>query len=126
VVADRVVVGSAAVGVARHVGPTAWMVLTALAVHAEPAAGCVVTRPSVRSLAAELELDKDTVARALVRLRRSGLVVQMGERFTVGAYRLTVPVEVIRFNDDVYGHGPRRHARQPASSNLQLAFLDPD
>jgi DNA-binding IclR family transcriptional regulator len=102
------------------------MVLTALAFHAEPAAGSVVARASVRSLAAELELDKDTVARALVRLRRSGLVLQMGGRFTVGLYRLTVPAEVIRFNDEVCGHGPRQHARQSALSNLQLAFLDPD
>ena len=51
---------------------------------------------SVRSLAASLGLAKDTVARALGRLRRAGLVAATQTRtragmFATGSYRLTVP-----------------------------------
>jgi hypothetical protein len=68
-VAAEIAVGVAAIDVIRDVGPTAWMVLTALALDAEHEGGTVVARASVRSLAARPQLDKDTVGRAMARLR---------------------------------------------------------
>jgi DNA-binding IscR family transcriptional regulator len=83
----------------------------------------MVTRASVRSLAAMLGLNKDTVGRALARLRHAELVVHVKGRFEVGAYRLTVPAEVIRFNRATPEHASRRSARQCGSSGVQLALI---
>ena len=59
----------------RQVGPAEpRTLLSALAVDAEPGPGERIARVSVRSLAFELGLDKDTVARALGRLRDAGIV----------------------------------------------------
>src|SRR5436190_16961476 len=97
VASNPFVVHSGAVGVIGRVGPTSWAVLTALAVGAHPTGGELIVRASVRSLAADLGLDKDTGARALVRLRREHLVVATANRFEPGTYRLTIPVDVIPF-----------------------------
>jgi len=78
---------SDAIDLVRRVGPTGWSVLTVLALDAESAAGHIVVRASARSLAARLQLDKDTFARALTRLRDAGLVVHEPGRFTPGIYR---------------------------------------
>jgi hypothetical protein len=67
----------------RPLGPTAWMVLEELAVHADSDGQIAV---GVRRLGSDLGLDKDTVARALRRLRGAGLVVRPAE----GGYRLRV------------------------------------
>jgi DNA-binding IclR family transcriptional regulator len=77
----------------------------------------------VRSLASELGLDKDTIARALVRLREARLVVAEGGRFEHGAYRLTVPADVLQFT---VAAGPldRRQARSPEPLALQLVLLE--
>jgi DNA-binding transcriptional ArsR family regulator len=121
---EPIVVGARAVKMARRVGPTAWTVLTVLAVDAEPDGGRMIARASVRSLAAALGLNKDTVGRALARLRRAELVIRVTGRFEVGVYRLTVPADVIRFNRDLAVHASRWHPRQGASSGVQLTFLD--
>jgi DNA-binding IclR family transcriptional regulator len=124
-VAGEIVVGTAAIEVVRVAGPTGWAVLTALAVDAEYAAGEVVARASVRSLAAVLGLDKDTVARALTRLRESGFVVHEAGRFTPGVYRLTTPPAWIRFAVDApAARSDRRHAAE--DSAFQLALLEAD
>ena len=54
---------------------------------------------SVRSLAAQLGLAKDTVARALVRLRLAGLVDASQSRtatgvYATGCYTLTIPTSI--------------------------------
>lgn len=121
----EIAVGVAAVDVIRRVGPTGWSVLTALALDAEHAAERVVVRASVRSLAAALRLDKDTVARALGGLRDAGLVVLEPGRFTPGVYRLTIPAELIRFTVGAsLPRGGRRHAADDAG--FQLALLEAD
>ena len=121
----EIVAGVAAVDVIRRVGPTSWSVLPALALDAKPGAGRVVVRASVRSLAAVLRLDKDTVARALSRLRDEGLVVLEPGRFTPGVYRLTVHAELIRFT---VGASLSRSGRRNVAddSGFQLALLEAD
>ena len=122
---SEITVGAPAIDVVCRVGPTGWSVLTALALDAEYAAEQVVVRASVRSLAARLRLDKDTVARALARLRGAGLVAHEGGRFTPGLYRLTIPAALIRFTVDV---PPARSARRDAAEDAgsQLALLEAD
>jgi DNA-binding transcriptional ArsR family regulator len=82
----------------RDLGPTAWVVFEALLLESTPTtrAQVRVASTSIRSLAGSLGLAKDTVARALGRLRRAGLVTAMQTRtvagtFATGSYRLTVP-----------------------------------
>jgi hypothetical protein len=121
---DPIVVGTRAISLAGRVGPTAWTVLTALAVNAKSDAGGMVVSASVRSLAANLSLNKDTVSRALARLRDAQLVVHVTGRFEAGAYRLTVPADVIGFNPDPPTGTGRRRSAQRASSGFQLALLE--
>jgi hypothetical protein len=102
------VVGSGAINLARRVGPTAWTVLTALAADAESDGGRMIVRASVRSLSASLGLDKDTIGRALARLRHAELVVHVTERFEPGVYRVTIPTDVIEFKRDVRADTNRR------------------
>jgi DNA-binding IclR family transcriptional regulator len=122
-VATEIGVGAAAIGVMRRVGPTGWTVLTALALDADHASGRMVIRGSVRSLAAQLGLDKDTVARALLRLRRAGLVAHEPGRFAPGCYRLTISPAIVRH--DLLME-PRERRRQTATSGVQLALLEAD
>jgi DNA-binding transcriptional ArsR family regulator len=125
-VSDRVVLGEAAVGLARRVGPTAWTVLTVLAVDAEPAGDGVKVPASVRSLAVHLGLDKDTVARALARLRDEGLVERDVVRFERGVYRLTVPRDVLEIRASASRLATVRSLRPLERSNSQLRLLEDD
>jgi DNA-binding IclR family transcriptional regulator len=124
-VPESIVVGSGAIGVVGRVGPTSWTVLTALAIDAA-ASGELTVRASVRSLAADLGLNKDTVARAVVRLRRERLVVPVASRFEPSMYRLTIPADVIRFMADASPPHPRRDRHSPTMSGVQLALLEAD
>jgi hypothetical protein len=120
------VVGSGAINLARRVGPTAWTVLTALAADAESDGGRMIVRASVRSLSASLGLDKDTIGRALARLRHAELVVHVTERFEPGVYRMTIPADVIGFKRDVCADTNRRRSCDDAASVVQLALLEAD
>jgi DNA-binding IclR family transcriptional regulator len=122
VASEPILVGAAAITVARWVGPAAWTVLTVLAVDAESKGGSMVARASARSLAANLGMNKDTVARALARLRHAQLVVHVTGRFELGAYRLTIPADVIGF--DPSAHTSRRRSGHRAASGVQLALLE--
>jgi hypothetical protein len=126
-VSDAVVVGRGAIGIARRVGPTAWTVLTVLAVDADSTGGAPAARASVRSLANRLGLNKDTVARALARLWEAGLIVATTSRFEPSVYVLTVPVDVITFMLDAPPHDARRerHSAYPSPVE-QLALLEAD
>jgi hypothetical protein len=88
---EPIVVGRGAITVARSVGPTAWTVLTALGLDSDWTGDSVLTLASVRSLGALLRLNKDTVARALGRLRDAGLVVHEAGCFEPSVYRLSIP-----------------------------------
>lgn len=62
----------------RDLGPVAWVVAEALVSRAAPdAQGSLVATTGIRSLANDLGLDKDTVARALRRLKVAGLVARV-------------------------------------------------
>ena len=125
-VPDLIVVGSSAVGVVGRVGPTSWTVLTAVAIGAQTSGGELIVRASVRSLAADLGLNKDTVAPALVRLRRDRLVVPEASRFEPSTYRLTIPPTSFRFTADAPATHARRERRPVGVSRVQLALLEAD
>lgn len=88
----------------RRVGPLAWC---ALEVLVERADGLVVDA-SVRTIAAELGVAKNTAHRALAALTRAGVIAPMQDRdatgrFSVGRYRLHL--------DDLIGSTPPRPSR---------------
>ena len=90
------VLAADSVVVRRALGPTAWMVFEELLLLSSAMCGERQASVSVRSLAARLGLAKDTVARALIRLRRAGLVSPIQSRtsagaFAAGSYVLTTP-----------------------------------
>jgi hypothetical protein len=123
---EPIVVGPGAVALARAVGPTAWTVLTALALDADWTGDSVLTVASVRSLAALLGLNKDTVARAVSRLRDAHLVVAESGCFEPGVYRLDVPPELIRFTVDSAPAPAHRRAPRFESTAVQLTLLEAD
>ena len=91
-----VVVGAAAGELRRALGPTSWMVLEELLLCSTGPADACVACVSVRALAASLGLAKDTVGRAIRRLRYAGLVTVAQQRtdagiFDAGTYRIAVP-----------------------------------
>ena len=61
----------------RTLGPTAWFVLEELLWRADTASGQLRVRVPTRVLAAALGLNKDTVTRALGRLRTAGVLVRV-------------------------------------------------
>jgi DNA-binding transcriptional MocR family regulator len=80
-----------------YVGSTAWAVLEEMMQRSTGNGDHVVAQVPVRSLAASLGLAKDTVARAVRRLRDLGVIEAVQARsesgvFEAGSYRLAVPV----------------------------------
>jgi hypothetical protein len=72
-------------------------------------------------------LAKDTVARAVSRLRRAGLVEFVGERFARCAYRLTVPADVLRVEGSTPASRSSQSRRRLDVAPLsQLSLLDRD
>jgi hypothetical protein len=76
--------------------PTAWVVFEELLLASTGTGDGCVASVSIRTLAGRLGLAKDTVARALGRLRRTGLVTVSqprthGGAFAAGSYTLHVP-----------------------------------
>jgi predicted transcriptional regulator len=131
----RLVVDPASVKLRRGLGPTAWVVLEELLARSNGPADSGRASVSVRSLASELGLAKDTVARALSRLRRAGVVSACQTRstsgaFAAGSYLITVP-ESVAIDDDVtrtaeVTSAHRGRITPPSSpsvrSDTQLAF----
>jgi DNA-binding transcriptional MocR family regulator len=96
VIRRTIVLGPAAHELRRHVGPTAWVVLEEMLQRSTGDGDEVVAEVSVRALAASLELAKDTVARAMRRLRELRAIEATQARascgsFDAGSYRITVP-----------------------------------
>jgi DNA-binding transcriptional ArsR family regulator len=91
----RVVLDGGSSETRRRLGATAWMVFEELLLASVDVDGECTATTSVRALAARTGLAKDTVARALSRLRRAGLITAQQARnagaFAAGSYRVVVP-----------------------------------
>ncbi len=122
-----VVVGAAASELRRTLGPTSWMVLEELLVRSTGPADACVAKVSVRALAASLGLAKDTVGRAIRRLRYAGLVSVVQQRtdagiFDTGTYLIAVP-DCITVNAPTQPcRPPRARVERRPFSQLSLAI----
>ena len=122
-----VVVGAAASELRRALGPTSWMVLEELLLCSTGPADSCVACVSVRALAAALGLAKDTVGRAICRLRYAGLVTVVQQRtdagiFDTGTYLIAVP-DCITLNAPTQSTRlPRARVDRRDFSQLSLAI----
>ena len=118
---------------ASRLGPTGWVVFEELLLVSSGSGEACHASVSVRSLAERLGLAKDTVARALGRLRRVGLVTATQTRtasgvFTTGSYQLTIPGS-ITFEDHALPTSPASErssvsrSRSPRSSRVSGSQL---
>jgi DNA-binding IclR family transcriptional regulator len=78
----------------RELGPTGWAILEVLRAHSRTVDGAAVVELSIRALAGEVGLSKNTVQRAVRRLRALGLLEARQARtasgtFAAGHYVLT-------------------------------------
>jgi DNA-binding transcriptional ArsR family regulator len=127
-------IAPSASGLRRHLGPTAWFVFEELAASSTRCPPLNEVVATTRSLAETLGLSKDTVARALSKLRRAGLIEARQDRtsagaFTAGRYSVVLPACVH------LTHNPPAQAADatPVASNrtaeqqrsVQLSLLDP-
>lgn len=93
-----VVAGVDAAAVRRRVGPVAWCVMESVVAAADSYG---VARVSIRSIAADLGVSKNTVQRAMTALRTAEFVAPVvvargdGGRFAAGAYRVYVAGSVL-------------------------------
>ena len=93
----------AAAHLRRALDSTAWVLLEELLSRSTGDADGSVTTASIRSLAASLGVAKDTVGRAVARLREFGLLDIVQDRnptsgvFASTMYRITVPARVSDF-----------------------------
>ena len=95
----RIVLTAESAELRRRLDPAAWVVFEELLLASTGTGEGCVASVSIRTLADRLGLAKDTVARALGRLRRAGLVTARQARtdagvFTTGSYVLTVPASI--------------------------------
>ena len=111
----------------RRLDPAAWMVFEELLLASTGSADGCVASVSIRGLADRLGLAKDTVARALGRLRRAGLVTARQSRtdagvFATGSYLLTVPASITVTDHTPTTSASSRSRRTEASRDQQLAL----
>ena len=122
-----VVVGAAASELRRALGPTSWMVMEELLMRSTGPADACIASVSVRGLAASLGLAKDTVGRAIRRLRDAGLVTVAQLRtvagsFDTGTYLIAVP-DCITLNAPTQSSPrPRARVERRHFSQLSLAI----
>ncbi len=105
-----------------RLGPTAWVVFEELLLASTGNRDGCAASVSIRTLAGRLGLAKDTVARALARLRRAGLVTAHQTRagsgvFATGFYTLHVPTSVT-----VTDHRPAASTTRRSRHTDQLAL----
>jgi DNA-binding transcriptional ArsR family regulator len=116
----------------RRLGATAWFVLEELVIGAEVVeTGGLRTRASTRELALRLELNKDTVTRALAKLRGCGVITVARRGGATGAsvFAISVPAGVVVVDrtadvDVVARRGNRRRGTgEQSGSGAQLSLL---
>ena len=121
------VIDAASIDLRRRLGPTAWVVFEELILASTGPTDRCTASVSVRSLAGQLCLSKDTVARALGRLRRAGLVTACQARstagiFTAGSYRITISDTITIAKRTTRRTNPRARACRPVDAQLALAI----
>jgi hypothetical protein len=105
----------------RRVGPVAWCALEVLVARSRPGADCLIADASVRLVAAELAVAKNTAQRALKTLRAAEVVTPTQIRSAAGqfgsaSYVLSLPAEMLT---------PAGRAHQPKQqSSRRLASPD--
>ena len=122
-----VVVGAAASELRRALGPTSWMVMEELLMRSTGPADACIASVSVRTLAASLGLAKDTVCRAIRRLRDAGLVTVAQLRtvagiFDTGTYLIAVPDCIALNAPTPAAPQPRARVERGDFSQLSLAI----
>ena len=109
-----IVLGPRAHELRAYVGSTAWVALEEMLQRSTGSDEDVVAQVSIRSLAASLGLAKDTVARAVRRLRDLG-VIQAEQRhsdsgvFQTGSYRLDIPTVCLTVDTSTTTNHRRPH-----------------
>jgi len=124
-----IVLGPKAHELRAFVGSTAWSVLDEMMQRSTGDGDHVVAQVSIRSLASSLGLAKDTVNRAVRRLRDLGVIDAVQARaesgvFEAGSYRLAVPVACISVacpsQPSVAPSAPRPSSARRSSGQLSL------
>ena len=133
----EIVVGPSADALRRRVGPTGWCALECLVSQARRTDAGLVVETSVRNLANDLGIAKNTAHRALVSLSKSGLAAARQQRteeghFATGCYLLSVPEDAIATTpnapaDSSTSHtSPRRTKPATRAVHTQLSLLSAD
>jgi hypothetical protein len=115
----------------RQLGATSWFVLEELVVHAVAESGGMLrAQVSTRELSAKLALNKDTVTRALAKLRSCGVITVVARGGATGASVFAIRVTAGLVIDDrgvvadvVARRGKRRRTGAPHEAVAQLSLL---
>ncbi len=123
-----IVVGPKAHELRPYVGPTSWAVLEEMMQAATGPADRLVAEVSIRSLAASLGLAKDTVARAVRRLRDLGVIAAEQPRsergvFQAGSYRLAVPPVCLAVDPSITTPRARTTTKTPSRRSPSPASI---
>jgi len=122
-----VVVGPKAHELRRYVGSASWAVLEEMMQVATGPSDRLVAEVSIRSLATTLGVAKDTVARAVHRLRDLGVIEADQRRadsgvFQTGVYRLAVPTACLAVAPTTTPAEPTRPPASRERTTGQLAL----
>ncbi len=128
----RLTIGAEAAELRRRLDPAAWVVLEELLLVSTGTGDTCTAAVSVRALAGRLGLSKDTIARALTRLRAAGLVTGYQLRadrgvFAAGSYLLNVPssttiTDATPAAPESSSHSRRSRRSRPARDHDQLSL----
>jgi len=121
----RLTLGPDSAPLRRELGPVAWCALECLVARSDPGRNGTTAAASVRSLAVDLGVAKNTAHRAISALVRAGLITSVQDRlhdgrFRAGEYRLHV--------DGILTATRPKPARRPAPAShepTQLSLLGP-
>jgi len=120
------VIGAASLELRRALGPSAWLVFEEMLLRSTTERGERIAHVSVRSMAAALGVAKDTVARALNRLRDADLVSPAQLKndrglFEAGSYVIDVP-EGLALSTSEPRAQVRTHKAAPDTGQLTLGI----
>jgi DNA-binding transcriptional MocR family regulator len=126
-----VVLGPGSSQLRRALGPMPWVSLEALAARSRVIDGRLVADVSVRSLASELGVAKDTAARALGALRDAGLIVAAQGRgsrgrFAGGCYAVVLPPGALAAEHARASLEPRSRSTAESLTNAAPQVRRPD